>query len=434
MSGSEPVSAPARSAVIVAHADRGEAGLMGERIAAALPGAVIHYAHSAGEVVRQLRSTLASAVFSAWPLADTDLAGVVRVVNVAMGAAAPPVTVVTERCDARSVALARRAGVRGYLLAPLRPEGVRGWAERLAPELLRAGVHGELVLDQAPSVAAREALQDRLINEWRSGAIDIPAPPAVYQSIRSAIEGEESGVAVIAAMIEREPGLAGRLLGVANSSYYRGVKELRSVERALTRLGLRHVADIVLAIDQKSAFMVQNRAIAARIQNHWEASVATALAARLLARHLREGDPDALYTAGLLQGVGALAVLRAIDRQIGADETPEMAEIDALVAQLAPEFRAALLRHWRFSEGFRAIACPEAADAGGLYAEQRSLIALALAVASACKRGAQDGRESELAALAGGVHARRLGVDAEALSRLTEESARGLQELRQVIG
>ena len=63
---------------------------------------------------------------------------------------------------------------------------------------------------------------------------------------------------VIEKQILRDPAVAGQLLKVANSSFYRGMIEVTTVRNAMVRLGLAEVSNLVTLLTQKQSFSTQD--------------------------------------------------------------------------------------------------------------------------------------------------------------------------------
>jgi HD-like signal output (HDOD) protein len=108
----------------------------------------------------------------------------------------------------------------------------------------------------------------------------------------------------IVGQIERQPALCARILRVANSPYYAHVGSVTSILRAIMVLGLDAVRSIAAAACVDRAFARrQERGIAdiAALLRH---SVATAVAAEMLAHRTRTVNPTEAFIAGLLHNLG----------------------------------------------------------------------------------------------------------------------------------
>jgi HD-like signal output (HDOD) protein len=116
--------------------------------------------------------------------------------------------------------------------------------------------------------------------------------------------------AEIAAAIDREPGLAARVLRVANSAFYGLTRKVSTIDRALMLLGLNAVRGIAAAACLDRAVPQGKDAPQIDVTTLLGHSVAVAAAASELAKsHLPALASEALI-AGLLHDYGVLVQLR----------------------------------------------------------------------------------------------------------------------------
>ncbi len=126
-------------------------------------------------------------------------------------------------------------------------------------------------------------------------------PPVALQAVEL-LESSDLRLPVIAALVRNDPGIAANILAVANSPPFRGHHAVEDLDQAIIRVGTARTANIILGLALMNVlpgFAGQRRC--------WEHSVVTARMSEDIAQ--RFGVPDAVaYTAGLLHGVGRLAL------------------------------------------------------------------------------------------------------------------------------
>jgi DNA-binding response OmpR family regulator len=193
-----------------------------------------------------------------------------------------------------------------------------------------------------------------VLNQVRAGEVTLPAVSSILEELRALVARPGASMPAVAALIEREPTLAARVLKVSNSAYYAAVKGAnRSVLTAVKTIGLRQVASLVETISLHGSFEVTDptlRALHARI---WRYSVARGIAMRTLVERVRLGagqlDGELAYVAGLLGDVGALFLLWVISERAGKQDPRPSFNADSCLASVREhhqEFGAALLRRW----------------------------------------------------------------------------------------
>lgn len=179
-----------------------------------------------------------------------------------------------------------------------------------------------------------QTLTTRLEEVIDRGELDIPLLPAVAHQVIQLTMNPEFSRDELAGMLQRDQSLAGRTMRIANSAAYSPVSKLESLPQAITRLGVRTIADITLAstLDAK-LFKVPGyewRAIAI-----WQHSLATALWSKEIARITRS-NADAIFLAGLLHSIGRPVVLQAILKLVKSLDVEPM---PGLVAQMEDQYQ-----------------------------------------------------------------------------------------------
>lgn len=157
-------------------------------------------------------------------------------------------------------------------------------------------------------------------------------------------------IAALAQIIEQDPALTARILGLANSAFFGQVRPVMNVEQAIIRvLGLNMVRSLALSLALAGSF--DSRACRAfDPAAYWLTGLVTANLAAAVGRRLR-GDaqrlPDTLYLCGLLHNLGALILTHLRPR--------EMAQVfeasDAAAAGEATELERSLLGVDRWEAG-----------------------------------------------------------------------------------
>ncbi len=135
----------------------------------------------------------------------------------------------------------------------------------------------------------------------------LPSAPKVLPRLTQLLNDANSSINEIVALVRLDPGIAARVLQVANSVYYGKGLRVCSVDEAVLRLGYDQVYQMV---SYASASQILIRPLAVygiEADELWKQAVACALAAETLATLVGE-DRNIAYTVGLLHGVGMVAI------------------------------------------------------------------------------------------------------------------------------
>jgi len=130
--------------------------------------------------------------------------------------------------------------------------------------------------------------------------------PQITNQILKLVDNPQVSPKQLSALIERDAGLATKLLRVANSAYFGANGKVGTLSQAINTLGLNTVRS--LAVSQAYQQMITTRGGASRFDKtaFWLHCLAVATAARILARMKGWRDPEEAFTAGLIHDTGRL--------------------------------------------------------------------------------------------------------------------------------
>jgi putative nucleotidyltransferase with HDIG domain len=182
-----------------------------------------------------------------------------------------------------------------------------------------------------------------------SGDLELPPLPATVAEVLSSCQTDTIDAARLSAIIHRDPALAASILRVANSAAYVGQVQCRVLQQAISRLGLRHVTEIAMAVAVRGRLFVNPRC-AELLGDLWQHSVLTGFFAKEIAR-LRRRNVEIAFVCGLLHDVGKAVMLNGVDRVFDdASAEPDLAD---LVTALREQHMAAgslLAAEWKLPE------------------------------------------------------------------------------------
>lgn len=186
----------------------------------------------------------------------------------------------------------------------------------------------------------------------------------------------ESTAHDVAQVIGQEPGLAARVLRVANSAYYGATGTVATLERAFVLLGVDAVRGIAAAACLNRATVRAIQASPIQIEAMQRHAVAVACAAESLARVSHRSLAAEAFIAGLLHDFGVTLQLQ-VDRArlleviaaLRADPQRNPREVEQSLGCIGHERCAALVfRAWNLPESLVAAVShhhdPKAAPAG----------------------------------------------------------------------
>ncbi|MEX2214641.1 MAG: response regulator [Phycisphaeraceae bacterium] len=255
-----------------------------------------------------------------------------------------PVLVLSELTDKASVIEAGRLGIEGYLLKSRftlkdmlhRVEAALGTGlepgaalkdvdetnEHTEPSTIPSAARQESVrphrapgderaahLKELKPVLTRSQMQEHLDNCGELKALS-PTVARVLKMTQSA----ECSMDAVAAVIKQDQAISLKLLKLANSSVYARGEPVDTVQRAVMRIGLEPVRQMVLNLAVVERFSDQNATSGINMMLFWEHSIAVGLIATELTKLLggKEIQIEAAFTMGLLHDVGRLVYVETL--------------------------------------------------------------------------------------------------------------------------
>jgi HD-like signal output (HDOD) protein len=183
----------------------------------------------------------------------------------------------------------------------------------------------------------------------------LPATAAVLPHLLRLLRSDRASLQEVIELIRVDSAITARCLQMANSSYYnaRGAA-CESVGEAVHRVGFNEVYKLVSYAATAQLLMRPLAPYHLQPAETWQRSVSCALAAEQLADHAGV-NRNLAYTAGLLHGVGMIAIdawmqRESIDLHFDTDELPNetVASESRMLGLTNAEVGAALLRMWEF--------------------------------------------------------------------------------------
>lgn len=172
-----------------------------------------------------------------------------------------------------------------------------------------------------------------------SGDVVFPTAFDIVARLRKALQDPNLPLPRLAEIVELEPLISGRLIGLANSvAFKRRGLEVRSVKVAVTRLGINLVRSTAMGIAMNQLLRAKDLLPFGDLaQRLWQHSLQTSAAAEVIAQRMTSVAPDEALLAGLVHDLGAFYMLYR------ASQYPEL--------RARPETVRYLITEWHESIG-----------------------------------------------------------------------------------
>lgn len=193
----------------------------------------------------------------------------------------------------------------------------------------------------------------------------LPAMPAIAQKLLALKLDTEEGERALLVLIEQDPQISAKILGLANSAMIGASRHITTVRDAAMLLGIKRVQSVATGIAIMS-LMAKAPAGKFNMQDLWLHSIGIAFAMLGIARNMpakiRPTD-DQIFLAGMLHDIGYLALafldpMRSdkLHTQLAAEADRPSLEVERETVEIChDELGAELARHWNLPEEIIAI-------------------------------------------------------------------------------
>lgn len=268
-----------------------------------------------------------------------------------------------------------------------------------------------------------------LAAEASSGKIEIPSFPDVAVRIRRVLADDNCDAGKVAKVAGAEPALAAKLLNMANSAAMNPGARVTDLKGAIARIGFANVrtASLTFAMEQ-----IRNAPALAPLRDPlnqlWERSVNVAALAYVAARAWTRVSPDRALLAGLMHAMGRVYILTRSVNHPGL--FADAAAYQQIVNQWHAPVAKMVLESWDIS--------PDVVEAVENFEQQDRepgtpdlTDVLAVAYVLACFPHDTEALEAQLAATSASS---RLGLSAESVQKVLQESSAELASLHAALG
>jgi HD-like signal output (HDOD) protein len=179
-----------------------------------------------------------------------------------------------------------------------------------------------------------------------------PRRPLLLPKLIQAVNDSEVSRRALGVLIAQDPALAGNLLRLANSAFYRvNDKPVESIDRAVALLGTSGIRSLIATALVQPVFRTSSGQFRRFPEVIWEHTQHSASAAETYAAVMAHADPFAAQLLALLLGLGTIMVFRAaLDQYTRQNLEPDAATVAALIERHAPGVARRIAQDWELSE------------------------------------------------------------------------------------
>ena len=318
-----------------------------------------------------------------------------------------PCVLISARTDTASVRTVLPLAPAAYLGKPYDLDDLRQRLDRLLPRSAgRAGVTTPAVADTVESFLERMRPHNR-------GA---PLQEAVLVDLQR-LQGGDQDFAELEELLTRDPQVTARLISVASNGAAQPAAPCLGLAQARRQLGAARSLQLVTELALQHNARLPEPRLAELAGQLGHQALRTARLASWLARQLKL-DVELCFSAGLLQNIGELALLRSLQEWLDSGGALDEADLQRCLRERAAGFGSALRAQWALPLELRqVISAYYALGAGVLRREALVLNLTRLLI--------ELPADAEPASLAGERTVRLLRIDPDLLARAPRHAVAG---------
>lgn len=192
-----------------------------------------------------------------------------------------------------------------------------------------------------------------------SSDMTLPVFSANAMRVQQELVKKEPVFKVIEQIISSDQSLSTQVLKMANSAFYKGLAEIKTIQAAIVRLGMEEIGRITLLAASRNQFRSSDKLLNLIMKQLWQHSVGCAIGANWLSKRCKlDTLAGHAFFAGLLHDVGKLFVLLVLDQIKRTDKSIKITEALVFEAMnsLHTEQGYNLMQQWNMPESYCIVA------------------------------------------------------------------------------
>lgn len=200
--------------------------------------------------------------------------------------------------------------------------------------------------NQQETSSPAHTVANAIVTGIKDGKLELPVMPAVASKIFALTNDPNADMAELSKLIHGDQSIASHVLRIANSASYTGGEPIVSLQQAVTRLGMKLLGEIAIAVSIQSDIF-DAPGFESQIKSLLRHALAAAAYGREIAR-MRRRNVEGQFLCGLLHSVGRPICLQLIAKaQEKLDTKLSDSELKQIVASLSPKIATKVAIDWK---------------------------------------------------------------------------------------
>ncbi len=194
---------------------------------------------------------------------------------------------------------------------------------------------------------------ESILDDLENDRLPLPTLPEVALKVRETADNEDASISDVARIIETDAALSARIIQVGNSSLYKGMNQVETVQAAAMRMGLNTVRNLATSLVMKQLFKAKHPVVDEYLRKAWKQSTDVAAFSSIIARNSSLLQTDSALLAGLTHSIGLSPIL------VKMESHPEMLanprKLEHFLYKLYPRIGSKILEKWGFTDAISKV-------------------------------------------------------------------------------
>ena len=260
------------------------------------------------------------------------------------------IAMVTSLADRDTITSAFSAGCDDYVVKPFDKKGI---IERFKNSKLRA----EFLKAKGTHKKTSNPI-DLVIDRFNKGKVEIPPLPGLSTQLN---EMAKIGLDFkeISVLLKQDMAITSKIISMSNASYYGAPTKSKTVEQAISRLGLVVTKQYVETVCNRTFFATKNKKYTKATEKLWNHSLHCAVTSEAVSQFLKLDLKEDVFTMGLMHDIGKM-VLFQISAELESKGQfggkVDRGELFEAIDAHHNTFGAKVIRKWGFVEAYAQVA------------------------------------------------------------------------------
>ncbi|EIC21570.1 HDOD domain-containing protein [Thiorhodovibrio frisius] len=207
---------------------------------------------------------------------------------------------------------------------------------------------------------SEKSLAELIDEHFDADSQQLPVFNRVALELQKLKTSETATMKQVTDLIMKDQALTSRILQVANSSFFGGLKQVDTLSGAVLRLGINKVASLAMMASQLLAYQSKLPLTGERMTGLWQRAYVCASGARWVVENYgQRSEAETAFLCGLLHDIGELFLLKVLDG-LAEDDSASTAITDALIEEVLEamhcEIGYRLMLKWELPKHYALVA------------------------------------------------------------------------------